>query len=79
MLADPDDTPELCWCGEADPHFDDEVYDRNCGGYGVLYCRCCGDICVCHHHGEAECPGCADCDDGESEWTDTDDEVFDAP
>ena len=34
-----------------------------CGGLGVFECLCGGDQCVCHNHGEVECPGCADCED----------------
>ncbi len=54
-----------CWCGvtgRMDEMFDDEVFSSHCGGTGVLHCECGGDICVCHNHGEVDCPGCADCD-----------------
>lgn len=53
-----------CWCGAQGTFaelFDDALYEEDCGGSGVLYCYCGGDQCVCHHHGETECPGCADC------------------
>lgn len=29
---------------------------------GMIQCECGGDLCVCHHHGEYECPGCDECD-----------------
>jgi hypothetical protein len=52
-----------CWCGAQgtfEELFDDAVYDECCGGLGVLHCECGGDFCVCHNHGEVECPGCED-------------------
>lgn len=51
-----------CWCGEQRGRF---VFDdpEPCGGLGVIQCTCGGDQCVCHHHGEYECPGCVDCRD----------------
>lgn len=54
-----------CWCGEkgkVTELFDYSGLDVTCGGLGVLYCHCGGDLCVCHHHGETDCPGCPDCD-----------------
>lgn len=71
-----DDGGEIieCWCGARGTYeqlFDDD-FDDGCGGSGTLTCHCGGDFCSCHNHGEAECPGCPDCDDGEDE--DYDDE-----
>ena len=45
------------------PIYDDKHLDKTCGGMGVLYCHCGGDLCVCHNHGEVECFGCEDCKD----------------
>lgn len=40
-------------------------FPETCGGLGVLICDGCGgDTCVCHCGGEAECPGCPECNDG---------------
>lgn len=64
-----------CWCGAvgaAAKLFDVSGLDESCGGSGVLYCHCGGDLCVCHHHGEIECDGCEDCEDCEDD--DGDDE-----
>jgi hypothetical protein len=58
-----------CWCGaegHPDELFDDGLGSR-CGGLGTLNCYCGGDVCVCHYHGEAECPGCPDCEDREGD------------
>lgn len=78
-LADNDcDDVTPCWCGESNPLFDDEGLDATCGGSGTLICHCGGDLCVCHHHGETECPGCEHCtelegdDDGPFEDGDDD-------
>ncbi len=63
-----DDEIITCWCGESgtyDELFDESGIDDSCGGTGTLQCICGGDFCVCHHHGEIECPGCEDCDFGE--------------
>ena len=61
-----DDRPIItCWCGASgtyDELFDDSGLPPRCGGLGVLDCECGGDQCVCHHHGETECPGCPDCE-----------------
>lgn len=54
-----------CWCGAVgtfNEMFDDDVYSKTCGGSRWLHCKCGGDFCVCHHHGEVECGGCEDCD-----------------
>ncbi|KKN41849.1 hypothetical protein LCGC14_0719090 [marine sediment metagenome] len=65
----PDDDQIECWCGATgtyDKLFDASglpPYPQGCGGSGMLICECGGDQCVCHHHGEVECPGCEDCDD----------------
>jgi hypothetical protein len=63
--SDEDGTIITCWCGATgifDELFSDEPFDEPCGGTRTLYCHCGGDLCVCHHHGQAiECPGCEDC------------------
>lgn len=41
--------------------------DARCRGTGFLRCLCAGDFCICDFHGQAECPGCVDC-----EWSDED-------
>lgn len=54
-----------CWCGAEgtlEELFDLSVFSRPCGGSGFLLCYCGGDFCVCHNHGEVECPGCPDCE-----------------
>lgn len=69
---DGDDNPP-CFCGETNPMYLEEGLDETCGGGGMLRCRCGGDQCVCHHHGEIECPGCDDCDepvDTDTGWDD---------
>lgn len=66
--TDVEDAIINCWCGATGYYedlFDEDLYDESCGGGGVLYCFCGGDLCVCHHHGETECPGCDDCDRNE--------------
>jgi hypothetical protein len=74
-----DDDILTCWCGArgtADELFDDALFDEDCGGSGYLHCFCGGDLCVCHNHGEVECPGCPDCesdDDFGDEEDDCDD------
>jgi hypothetical protein len=84
MPGDPDefeDRPEVlddevirCWCGAEgtyDQLFDDDTLGETCGGLGQLQCFCGGDLCVCHHHGETECPGCEDCEpDGGGDYDD---------
>jgi len=68
-----DDSKITCWCGvvgTASELFDDDVYSQNCGGTGYLVCECGGESCVCHHHGQVECPGCEDCDDTDYDWYD---------
>ena len=63
-----------CWCGVTgamEDMFDDAVYGQGCGGSGVLYCECGGDsLCVCHNHGEVECPGCEDCELDDDDYDD---------
>lgn len=77
-LTDPldPDAEITCWCGAKgtyDELFDDSGLENCCGGTGFVNCECGGDICVCHHHGEAECPGCLDCEDAEDGgWDDHD-------
>ncbi len=77
-----DDEEIECWCGArgtSEELFDRGVFRGTCGGMGFLQCECGGDFCICHHHGEVECPGCDDCladdfeDDG-FELEDYDDE-----
>jgi len=72
---DEQDAVIRCWCGESgtyDELFADDLDGPPCGGLGVLHCFCGGDFCVCHHHGEAECPGCEECRHDE-EWQDQED------
>lgn len=81
-MSDPlpnlNNTQIQCWCGAVgtpDELFDKAVFAEQCGGGGFLHCLCGGDTCVCHNHGEVECPGCPDCDgesddDGEWDWED---------
>ena len=71
-----DDSIFQCWCGASGTYeqlFDDSGLDDTCGGLGSLHCHCGGDLCVCHHHGEVECPGCEDCDIDDSGDEDFDD------
>lgn len=81
---DHDDEQITCWCGatgDIDDLFDDSGLEDTCGGTGSLNCFCGGDFCVCHYHGETECDGCPDCDDGygveDEDWSDLDDEEGD--
>lgn len=55
---------QACWCGEENPYFatEDATGARTCDGLGMLDCRCGGDQCACHNHGEVECYGCKDCE-----------------
>lgn len=61
------DEPITCWCGTSNAYFadEDDGLDATCGGSGSLECYCGGDQCVCHNHGQIECPGCEDCGFGE--------------
>lgn len=62
-----------CWCGATgtyDELFDDDFLEPSCGGMGILHCRCGGDLCVCHNHGEIECHGCPDCEEHDDDWED---------
>lgn len=74
-----DDDVFECWCGARGTYeelFDDSTLEETCGGLGTLHCHCGGDLCICHHHGSTECPGCEQCeiDDGfESDFSDPDD------
>lgn len=52
-----------CWCGEPNPYF--APVSGDCCGTGEIDCDCGGDLCVCHNHGQVECPGCPDCSDGD--------------
>lgn len=63
-----DDPIIECWCGVKGTYeelFDDLDCDDGCNGTGSINCYCGGEQCVCHHHGEYECPGCEDCEGGE--------------
>jgi hypothetical protein len=67
MTGEPDEDDEIitCWCGASGTYedlFDDACLDDNCNGLRTLNCYCGGDFCVCHHHGEVECPGCPHCE-----------------
>jgi hypothetical protein len=66
-LLDPDEEVE-CWCG-AKGHASEmfQSVGGGCGGLGGLDCHCGGDLCVCHNHGEVECPGCDECQDSDGE------------
>lgn len=55
-----------CWCGEPKPYYAE--VEGTCGGFGVIQCYCGGDLCVCHNHGEVECFGCPDCEQGEDDF-----------
>ena len=57
-VEETENTP--CWCGERNPHYED--LRGTCGGSRSIDCLCGGDFCVCHNHGEVECPGCPDCE-----------------
>lgn len=80
-MADETETDDgliTCWCGAKGTY--DELFDGGlglddgCGGTGVLHCYCGGDQCVCHYHGETECPGCPDCDEDDQDWVLGDDD-----
>lgn len=78
MSDDPDTDDKIitCWCGAKGTYaelFDDSDAEGGCGGSGIIDCMCGGDFCVCHNHGEYECPGCDDC---EREGDDKYDEGF---
>ena len=60
-----------CWCGAKRGWFS-VSYLRGCGGQGIRYCLCGGDLCVCHNHGEIECDGCAECEDIGEKYEDCD-------
>ncbi len=76
-----------CWCGvQGKPAdlFDYDGLPTSCGGIGSVECICGGDFCVCHFHGEVECPGCLDCrspDQEHDDWEPEDivplDEIYD--
>lgn len=73
-----DDEIIECWCGAKgtyDELFADD-FPGGCGGSGYLDCECGGDnLCVCHNHGQVECPGCDECEyDDEEDWWYGDDE-----
>lgn len=75
--SEPDDGLFKCWCGAQgafEEMFDFSDAEGGCGGSGLIDCYCGGDFCVCHNHGEYECPGCDDCDDREDEDNDYYDE-----
>lgn len=72
-LVDGDELPQpdVCWCGVKNPYF--APVAGGCGGTGMVNCYCGGDQCVCHNHGEIECPGCWDCEGGFDDGQDDDD------
>lgn len=64
-----DDQILTCWCGAKGTYnelFDGTVFKQTCSGLGTLHCHCGGDLCVCHNHGEVECPGCENCKTNDS-------------
>jgi len=69
--GDPEpDSPYQCWCGAVgrpSELCDVSGLESGCGGLGVLNCYCGGDLCVCHHHGEVDCPGCPECEERDDE------------
>lgn len=70
VLGDEFDAVYECWCGAKGKYSelcDLRGLEKGCGGSGSLACYCGGDLCVCHHHGEAECPGCSDCREDDDE------------
>lgn len=67
-----------CWCGATGTYeslFDDRFLDDRCGGTGILFCQCGGDLCVCHNHGEMECLGCEDCEEPADDYEDDEREL----
>lgn len=71
-MSEPDIDDELvtCWCGARGTYeelFADDFLEESCAGTGTVNCFCGGDLCVCHNHGEAACPGCEECDGDEDE------------
>lgn len=65
-----DDDTFRCWCGAVgrfSEMFDFSDSEFGCNGSGIINCECGGDFCVCHNHGEYECPGCEYCEDNEDE------------
>jgi hypothetical protein len=53
-------------------------FPSTCGGLGSLTCEGCGgDLCVCRCGGEADCPGCEDCDRDDDDYDEDDDEEED--
>ena len=78
-IHDPDLEHIRCWCGAEGSYedlFDDSGLEDHCAGTGSLNCYCGGDFCVCHYHGETECPGCPDCQ-GDADDSDYDPEDYD--
>ena len=78
MGREEDDEIIECWCGAkgtADQLFDDYVLVDSCGGSGTIHCYCGGDFCVCHNHGEIECPGCPDCERDDDDYYPDDNDV----
>lgn len=68
-MTDDDERTPCHACDEPNAHF--EEVDGSCGGSGTLQCICGGDFCICHNHGEVDCPGCEDCD-GNGDFDDDD-------
>ena len=75
---DPDGELFTCWCGAIGTYeemFDDDCLEEGCGGTRTLHCECGGDhLCVCHHHGECECPGCPDCESEDDDYGPSDED-----
>lgn len=73
----------VCWCGARgtlEEMFSPDPYSDRCGGTGHLDCFCGGDFCVCHNHGEVECPGCPDCEGDDDDYMDDGfDQFYDVP
>lgn len=72
-LSEPEKEIIRCWCGETgtlEELFCLDSLERTCGGSGELQCRCGGDLCVCHNHGQVECLGCEDCETNDEDYDD---------
>jgi hypothetical protein len=66
-----------CWCGaegKVSELYDHTGLESGCGGTGSLNCHCGGDLCVCHYHGETECPGCTECEGPDDDFDDRDED-----
>lgn len=55
----PLDDPRKEPCEDSVDYFEGEHdWCETCDNMGMVNCYCGGDICVCHHQGEKECPDC---------------------